>query len=55
MNASLLPSRCSFFVFGHGVSYFDGSQYPPVDGYSTASCDFGALAEGDKHMSTLPS
>ena len=48
----LLPSCHSFFfVFGHGVSFFGGSQHPPVDGYSTASCDFGTLAEGDKHMS----
>ena len=52
VNTPLLPSCCSFFfVFGHGVSFFGGSQHPPVDGYSTASCDFGTLAEGDKHMS----
>ena len=45
----LLPSRCSFFVFGYGVSLFGGFQCPPVDGCSTASCDFGALTGGDEH------
>ena len=29
---------------------FDGFQHPPVDGCSTASCDFGALARGDEHI-----
>ena len=41
--APLLPSCCSFFfVFGHEVSFVGGFQCPPVDGYSTASCNFGA-------------
>ena len=35
------------FAFGHGVSFFGGFQCPPVDGWSTASCDFGALT-GDE-------
>ena len=44
----LLPSCCSFFfVFGHGVYFFGRFQHPPVNGYSIASCDFGALA-GDE-------
>ena len=45
-------SRCSFFfVFGHVTSLFGGLQSPPLDGCSTASCDFVALAWGDKCMS----
>ena len=39
------------FVFGHGLSFFGGLQYPLVNGCSTASCDFGALAGGDEHTS----
>ena len=50
--ASLLLSCCSFFfVFGRGVSFFGGFQYPPVDCCSTGNCNFGALAGGDKHTS----
>ena len=46
----LLPSCHSFFfVFGHGVSFFDGLQCPPVDDCSTVGCTFGALT--DEHMS----
>ena len=45
----LLPSRF-FFLFGPGVSFFGGFQCP-VDGCSTASCDFGALAGGNEHTS----
>ena len=49
--APLLPSCCSFFfVFGRGISFFGGFQCPSVNGYSTASCNFGALAGGDEHM-----
>ena len=56
MIVPLRPSRCSFFVFGYGVSLFGGFQCPPVDGCSTASCDFVALAGGDEHSSFyLPS
>ena len=52
MIASLLPSHCGFFfVFGHGVSFFDGFQSPPVHGCSTVSCDFGAVKGGDECMS----
>ena len=48
----LLPSPCRFFfVFGHGESFFGRFQHPPVDGCSTASCDFGALSGGDEWMS----
>ena len=45
-------SRCSFFfVFGRGTSFYGGLQSPPLDGCSTASCDFVALSWGDKCMS----
>ena len=48
----LLLSHCSFFfVFGCGISFFGGFQYPPVNGCSTASCNFGVLTGGDEHMS----
>ena len=43
----LLPSHCDFFVFGCGVSFFGGFQHLPVDGFSTASSNFLAPAEGD--------
>ena len=46
----LLPSFSSFFVFRSGMSFSVGFQHPPVNGCSTASCDFGALS-GDEHMS----
>ena len=40
----LLLSHCSsFFVFGHGLFLFVGFQCPPVDGCSTASCNFCVL------------
>ena len=32
-----------------GYLSFGGFQNPPVDGCSTASCNFGALAGGDEH------
>ena len=51
MFALLLPSHCSLFVFGYWVSLLGGFQCPPVNGCSTASCDFGALAGGDEHTS----
>ena len=52
MIASLLPSHCGFFfVFGHGASFFDGLQCPPIHGCSTVGCDFGALTGGDECMS----
>ena len=53
MIAPLLLSRCSFFVFGHGVS-FGRFQHPPVYGCSITSCNFGAIAGGDLR-STPPS
>ena len=44
-----LPSHCSFlFVFGHGLSLFGGFQHLLVDGFSTASCNFGVLIGGDE-------
>lgn len=50
---SLLPSHCSFlFVFGHGASFFGRFQRPPIDGCSSASCDFSTLT-GDECMSLL--
>ena len=55
MIVPLLQSHCSFFfVFGCGVSFFfflGRFQHPPVDGCSTASCDFGALTGGAECMS----
>ena len=40
----LLPSCWRFtFALGRGVSFFGGFQHPPVNGCSTASCDFGSL------------
>ena len=56
MIVPLLPSGCSFFfVFGRGFffffSFWGRFQHPPVNGYSTVSCDFDTLAGGDKHMS----
>ena len=48
----LLLSPCSsFFVFGRGVFLFDGFQCPPVDGCSTASCNFGVLGGGEECVS----
>ena len=45
----LLPSCCIFFfVFGHGVSFFDGLQRPPADDCLAVSCTFGALTGGDE-------
>ena len=45
-------SHCSFFfVFGPGASFSSGLQSPPLDGCSSASCNFIALAWGDKCMS----
>ena len=38
----------SSFALGHGVSFSGGFQSPPVDGCSTAGCEFGALT-GDEH------
>ena len=35
---------------GCGIS-FDGFQYPPFNGCSTASCDFGVLTGEDEHPS----
>ena len=50
--APLLASRCSFsIVLWRGVSFIGEFQCPPVNGCSTASCDFGALAGGDEHTS----
>ena len=47
----LLPSPCSFFVFGLGCLFFGGLQCPPVDGCSTICCNFGILTGGDEPMS----
>ena len=51
MIVPLLLSCCGFFfVFRCGVSFFGEFQHPPLDGCSTASCNFGALIEGNEHM-----
>ena len=42
----LLLFHCGFsFVLGCGVSFFAGFQCLPVDGCSTARCNFGPLKE----------
>ena len=52
MIAPLLPSSAaSPLSLDGGVSFFGGFQHVPVDGFSTASCNFGALAGGDEYMS----
>ena len=52
MIVPLLPSLCGFFfVFGCRESFFDGFQYSPADGCSTASCHLGALAGGNERVS----
>ena len=38
-------------VLGCGVLFFVGIQHPPVDACSAASCNFGAGAGEDEHMS----
>ena len=46
MIAPLLSFLCGlFFVFRCGVSFCGGFQWPPIDGRSTAGCDFNALTE----------
>ena len=49
--APFLPSCCGFVVFGRGVSFIGEFWHPPIDGSSTASCNFGAFAGGDEHAS----
>ena len=52
MTVPFLLVHCSFFfVLGCGLSFLGGFQYLPVNGCSTASCNFGALAGGDEHTS----
>ena len=48
--APLLPALCGFFVFDVGY-LFGGYHHPHVNGWSTASCDFDALAGRDEHTS----
>ena len=43
----LLLSCCDFFVFECGVSFFGEFWCSPINGCSTASCNFGALTGGD--------
>ena len=48
----LLPSCWGFsFILGWGVSLFGGIQHSPVNGCSTAGCNFGVLAREDEHIS----
>ena len=46
-------SSCWGFSFarGHGVSFFGGIQYSPVNKSSTASCNLGVLTGEDEHKS----
>ena len=39
------------FVLGRRASFFGGFNYPPVDGCSTASCDFDVLTGENDHIS----
>ena len=39
-------------MFGRGTSFYGGLQSPPLDGCSTASCDFGAFTGEDECMSS---
>ena len=51
MIAPLLPSNCCFsLVLGCGLSFLGGRQHPPVNGCSTAGCDFGVLTGEDELM-----
>ena len=46
---ALLLSCWGFsFALGHGVYFFGGIQHSPVNGCSTASCNFGVLAGEDE-------
>ena len=51
----LHPSYCltvaSSLSLDMGCIFFGGFQHLPVDGCSTASCNFGTLAGGDEHTS----
>ena len=52
MIVSLLSYSFSFsFVLEYRVSLFGGFHCPPVNGYSTASWDFGVFAREDEHTS----
>ena len=48
MTEPLLPSHRYFLVLGCQVSFFGGSQHPPVEGCSAANCKFGALTGEDE-------
>ena len=51
MIVPFLPSCCGFFfVFACELSSF-GFQHPPVNGCSTASCNFGSLPGGEERTS----
>ena len=48
----LLPSCWGFsFALGHGVSFFGGIQHSPVNGCSSARCNFEVLTGEDEHTS----
>ena len=52
MTVSLLSYSFSFsFGLEYRVSLFGGFHCPPVNGYSTASWDFGVFAREDEHTS----
>ena len=51
MTALPTISHGFFLVFACGLSFFGGCQCPPVNGCSTASCNFGALTGGDEYTS----
>ena len=51
MIMPLLQSCCNSLDVRYLL--FGGLQHPPVNGCSTASCNFGVLAGGDEHTSLL--
>ena len=52
MISSLLPSCWGFsFALGRGVSFSGGIKHSPVNGCSSASCNFGVLTGEEEHTS----
>ena len=52
MISALLPSCWGFsFVLGHGLSFFGGAQYSPVDVCSAVSCSFRIVTGKDESTS----
>ena len=45
------PTVLLSFALGRGISFFGGIQHSPVNGCSTASCNFGVLVWEDERTS----